>query len=261
MQRKEKPMIEVENLSKSFGRHQVLHSISFKMYEGERVALIGPSGSGKSTLINILTRSIGYDGGKIRIDGRDIEEYQGNKDYAKKVGVIRQQFDLVRELEVVHNVLAGNLHTWGFFKSLRSLLQPVNRNQALQALADVGIEDKGFNVTSSLSGGEQQRVAIARLIVQNPDILIADEPIASLDPTRANSVMELLSRLVHDNHKTLFASIHSVEHVLNYFDRVIGIREGNVLIDEKIEDITPEILEQLYEIQEVGDEEVSNALS
>lgn len=261
MQKEKKLMIEVEDLSKSFSRHQVLHSISFQVYEGERVALIGPSGSGKSTLINILTRSISYGGGKIKIDGKDIEEYKGNKDYAKKVGVIRQQFDLVRELEVIHNVLAGNLHTWGFFKSLRSLLQPVNGDQALEALADVGIEDKAFNVTSSLSGGEQQRVAIARLIVQNPDILIADEPIASLDPTRANSVMELLSELAHKKNKTIFASIHTMEHVLNFFDRVIGIRDGDVLINEKIENISSETLDQLYEIQEVGDEEISNALS
>lgn len=261
MQKEEKLMIEIENLSKSFGNHQVLNSISFKVYEGERVALIGPSGSGKSTFISILTHSIGYDGGKIGIDGKDMGEYKSNKDYAKKVGVIRQQFDLVRELEVIHNVLAGNLHTWGFFKSLRSLLQPVNQGQALRALADVGIEDKAFNVTSSLSGGEQQRVAIARLIVQNPDILIADEPIASLDPTRADSVMELLTTLVHENNKTLFASMHSVKHVLKFFDRVIGLRDGEVLINEKIENISSETLDQLYEIQEAGDEEISNALS
>lgn len=261
MQKEEKLMIEIENLSKSFGQHQVLKSISFKIYEGERVALIGPSGSGKSTLINILTRSIGYDGGKIDIDGKNMGEYKSNKDYAKKVGVIRQQFDLVRELEVIHNVLAGNLHTWGFFTSLRSLLQPVNRDQALQALADVGIENKAFNVTSSLSGGEQQRVAIARLIVQNPDILIADEPIASLDPTRANSVMELLTALAQKKNKTIFASIHTMEHVLKFFDRVIGIRDGNILINEKIENISSKTLDQLYEIQEVEDEEISNALS
>lgn len=261
MQKEEKLVLEVEDLSKNFGGHQVLNSISFKVCEGERVALIGPSGSGKSTLINILTRSIGFDGGTIKIDGKSMEDYTDNRDYAQKIGVIRQQFDLVRELEVIHNVLAGNLHSWSFLTSLRSLIQPVNPDQALQALSDVGIEEKAFNVTSSLSGGEQQRVAIARLIVQNPEIFIADEPIASLDPTRANSIMDLLTSMAYEKNKTLFASMHSVEHVLKFFDRVIGIRAGDIVVNEKIENISSGTLDQLYEIQEVEDEEISDALS
>src|SRR5699024_6207942 len=138
---------------------EVLKDISFKIEKGDLVAIIGPSGSGKSTLMNIITKSTSYSTGEILIEGIPSININNSKDYAKKIGIIKQQFDLVRELPVIQNVLAGRLNEWGFIKSFISLIRPLEEEKGLRALESVGIKEKAYNVTSQLSGGEQQRVA------------------------------------------------------------------------------------------------------
>lgn len=243
-------ILNIEDLSKSYGPNKVLNNVSFKVFKGDILAIIGPSGSGKSTLLNVISKNTSCDDGQVTVAGQQVNSFSSNKEFAKKVGIIRQQFDLVRELEVIHNVLAGNLHKWSFWRSLKSLFSPSDVDQALYALSQVGIEDKAYQLTSQLSGGEQQRVAIARTIVQNPAILLADEPIASLDPKRAESILELLISIVNQEDQTLVASMHSVHYVKRYFNRVIALKNGEIVLDEQVADLDAEALNMIYELEE-----------
>ena len=162
---------------------------------------------------------------------------------------MHQQFDLVPHLSVVHNVLAGRLGQWGTLRSLLSLVSPRERHLALEALGKLGIADKMYERTSRLSGGEQQRVAMARLLVQTPKAILADEPVASLDPARAEDLMRQLSDIVRESGKTLVASLHSVHIARTYFSRAIGLRNGELQFDLPVGDVTDQMLERLYDIR------------
>ena len=210
------------------------------------MALVGPSGSGKSTLMNSIMRAVPLTSGEIQLENCNIQDYHDNKQFAQQVGMLHQQYDLVKQLEVIHNVLAGRLNQWGFWRSLFSLVKPQEKQIAEQALAAVGLLDKIDQPTAELSGGEQQRVAIARLLVQNPKLILADEPVSALDPVNAQNVLALLTRLVRKQGKTLIASMHSVEYAKTYFDRMIGIKQGKIVFDLQTEQVTQEQLNALY---------------
>ena len=241
-------IFKLNNVTKTYGKTQALSSLSFSVKKGETIALIGPSGAGKTTLLNLLANLIKLDEGELLIDGLDISEYKNNKKFACKVGVIRQQFDLIDQLQVIHNVLAGRLVEWGTFKSLLSLLIPQDKDLALDALKRVGLTDKAYEKTSTLSGGEQQRVALARLLVQNPKVILADEPVSSLDPARSRDVLSMLIKLVKEENQTLITSIHSVEYAREYFDRIIAMRKGKIYFDLPSYKVTDEELSKLYNI-------------
>lgn len=167
---------------------------------------------------------------------------------ARMVGLIHQQFDLVPHLAVVHNVLAGRLGYWSLPRSLLSLISPRELHLALEALQKVGLPHKLYERTSRLSGGEQQRVAIARLLVQSPQTILADEPVASLDPARAEDLMQLLLEIVREWQRTLVASLHSIEITRRHFSRAIGLRNGQLQFDVPVELLTEEMLEGLYDL-------------
>jgi phosphonate transport system ATP-binding protein len=245
-------VFEINDISKAYDRTIALSSLSLTIKRGEIIALIGPSGAGKSTLLSVLATVLKPDSGRVDLDGISIESYKGVKSLAKKVGIIRQQFDLVGTLPVIHNVLAGRLKDWGFIKSAISLIIPQDKELAIKALERVGISDKAFERTSNLSGGEQQRVAMARLLVQNPEVILADEPVASLDPARAEDVLFTLTNLAKEEGQTLIASLHSVEYAKKYFNRIIALREGNVYFDAPADEVTDEVLKELYNLQELG---------
>lgn len=241
-------ILQIENLYKAFDNKIALNHISFSVTKGERVALVGASGSGKSTLMNLLIKNLEKDKGSIIIDGETIENIKDRKIFAKKIGMLRQQFDLVNNLSVIHNVLIGRLNEWGFFKSLISLIKPYDKDLAIKSLQQVGLEDKVFEATAILSGGEQQRVAIARLLLQNPLIILADEPISSLDPANSNKVLSLITNLAKTEKKTLIASMHSVEFTKQYFDRIIALKNGEIYFDKKINQVTDEMFDELYKV-------------
>ncbi|MDP4162705.1 MAG: ATP-binding cassette domain-containing protein [Bacillota bacterium] len=245
-------MIEVKNISKHFERKIALSSLSFTVKKGERIALIGPSGAGKTTLLNSIAGIVKPESGELLIDGSPITRYKDGKKLAKKIGVIRQQFDLIGQLAVIHNVLAGRFSEWGFFKSILSLIVPQNKETANVALERVGLADKMFEQASNLSGGEQQRVALARLIVQGPEIILADEPVASLDPARAEDILTMLTNLVCEENQTLMASLHSVEYARKYFTRIIALKDGILFFDLPTEKVTDAILTDLYQLKEQG---------
>jgi phosphonate transport system ATP-binding protein len=243
-------MIDANKITKKFKRKIALSSLSFTVKKGEMVALIGPSGAGKTTLLNALAGLVSPDSGELHIDGKPISSYRNGKVFAKKVGVIRQQFDLIGQLAVIHNVLAGKLADWGFFKSTLSLLFPQEKETALHALKRVGLGEKAFEQTANLSGGEQQRVALARLLVQGPEVILADEPVASLDPARAEDILSILTKLAREEEQTLIASLHSVVYARKYFTRIIALKNGEILFDLPAEQVSDEHLASLYQLRE-----------
>jgi phosphonate transport system ATP-binding protein len=243
-------IIEANNITKHFERKIAISSLSFTIKKGEMVALIGPSGAGKTTLLNSIAGLVSLNNGDLKIDGKTHSQFKNGKRFAKKVGVIRQQFDLIGQLAVIHNVLAGKFSEWGFCKSLLSLLIPQEKESALKALDRVGLADKTYELTSNLSGGEQQRVALARLIVQKPEIILADEPVASLDPARAEDVLSMLTNLIVEENQTLITSIHSVEYARKYFSRIIALKDGELFFDLPTEKVTDDLLSELYQLKE-----------
>ncbi|MFB6347714.1 MAG: phosphonate ABC transporter ATP-binding protein, partial [bacterium] len=172
------------------------------------------------------------------------------RELSQLVGVMHQQFDLVDQLAVIHNVLAGNLGEWGFFRSLLSLIIPQQRKEAYEALDRLGIRDKANDKTAHLSGGEQQRVALARLLVQQPRAILADEPVASVDPARARSLLGTLVKIADEEGITLVVSLHSVDLALEFFPRIIGLRDGSVQLDRPSMKIDDPDLQSLYELED-----------
>lgn len=237
-------------VTKSYGKKEALSSLSFNIEKGEKIALIGPSGSGKTTLLNVLSKTIEPDTGDLVIDGLKSQDYINTKQLSKKIGIIRQQYDLVPQLSVIHNVLAGKLGEWTLFKSLLSLIFPQEKGLALNSLKRVGLLNKEYERTSNLSGGEQQRVALARLLVQSPEIILADEPVSSLDPARAEDILFMLIKLVKEEKQTLIASLHSIEYAKKYFTRLIGLRDGKIHFDLPVEKVTDKHITLLYRLED-----------
>ena len=240
------PAFVVAEVSRRYGEHLALAPLSLRVEQGETVAIVGPSGSGKTTLLNLLGGVLSPSSGTITVLGRRLDTLRSGRERAEQIGMMHQQFDLVPNLAAMHNVLAGNLGRWGLARSLLSLSQPQGRARADEALRRVGLAGRGGVRTARLSGGEQQRVALARLLVQNPHALLADEPVSSLDPARAEALVALLVEMAREGGHTLVASLHVVDLALRHFQRVIGLRDGVVLFDRHPRDITQDDLDRLY---------------
>ncbi|MEE8414445.1 MAG: phosphonate ABC transporter ATP-binding protein [Dehalococcoidales bacterium] len=242
------PAFVLDGVTKTYPGTVALAPVSLEIAMGERVAIVGPSGAGKTTLLHLLGGVTQPDQGHVLIHGQPLAAFRYGRELANLVGIIHQQFDLVPQLSVMHNVLAGRLGQWSLLYSLVSLVSPRERSLALQALEKVGITDKAYERTLRLSGGEQQRVAVARLLVQDPRVILADEPVASLDPERAEDLLRLLSNSAIEQGKTLVASLHVVSLVMRHFSRVIGLRNGKLQFDLPAGEVTEEMLEHLYKV-------------
>ena len=254
------PVVQAKGLSKSYGQLLALSELDLTVLPGERVAVAGPSGSGKTTLLYLLAGLIQPDGGELSLMGRDMSRIRPGRELSELVGIIHQQFNLVPHLPVVHNVLAGRLGQWGTLRSLFSLVSPRDRELAQNALERLGINEKINERTLRLSGGEQQRVAIARLIVQDPRIVLADEPVSSLDPARANEILQILTGLTGDSAGALVASLHAPDLIRKYFTRVIGLREGVLQFDLPAERLDGPVLEALYDLDRNGSNQVESPI-
>lgn len=235
-------------VEKRYGARVALDRLDLRVEQGETVAIVGPSGSGKTTLLNLLAGVLVPDGGDVDVLGVSLARL-GRRERAARVGMMHQQFDLVPNLAVVHNVLAGNLGRWGLARSAWSLVRPAGLPQAAEALHRVGLADRLYERTSRLSGGEQQRVALARLLVQRPHALLADEPVSSLDPARAEALVELLVRMAREGGHTLVASLHTVQLALRHFDRIVALRDGQLVFDRPATDVSTEELGLLYALE------------
>jgi phosphonate transport system ATP-binding protein len=240
---------ELRSIRKVFGDGSVaVDDISLTIGRGEHVAFIGPSGAGKTTLFRILNLTLRPSAGALLLDGREVAALSDAelRRARTRIGTIYQQQNLVGRLRVVHNVLAGNLGRWSTPTALASLIRPHGTVDAERALARVGIPEKLYARTDELSGGQQQRVAIARVLIQDPEIILADEPVSSVDPSLAVTLVTLLRDLSHESRKTLLMNLHSVELALTYFPRVVGIRDGRVHFDLAPDKVSGELLADLY---------------
>ena len=243
------PIYVLDNITKTYPGARALDSIELTIWPGERVAVLGPSGSGKTTLLHIMGAVVPPDAGTATIDGQSLSDFRAGRELSSMVGIIHQQYDLVPHLPVIHNVLAGRLGRWSTPRSILSLLAPQERHLATEALEALGIADKINERTSRLSGGEQQRVAIARLLVQAPKVFLADEPVASLDPARAEALVQLLDEVAARSGKTMVASLHSIHLTRKYFSRALGLRKGRLQFDLPVERLTDDMLADLYNLE------------
>jgi phosphonate transport system ATP-binding protein len=236
-----------------YGAFAALSKVSLRIEAGERVALIGPSGAGKSTLLSLLNGSLAPTEGEVRLLGQDPTRLSTRalRRLQRQIGTVYQQFHLVPNLSVIHNVNAGHLGRWSLLQALVSLIVPLERPRAARALAEVGIADKLYARTDTLSGGQQQRVAIARVLVQDPVAILADEPISSVDPERSREIMTLLRELCDRFDKTLVVSLHAIEYAYSHCERMIGLRAGQVVFDLPAAQVSPQMVEALYRIRDV----------
>jgi phosphonate transport system ATP-binding protein len=241
--------ISVSNLSKRYGKTQALDNVSVELQRGEMVALIGASGSGKSTLIRHIAGLEKGDGeaGKVTVLGQ-VSQSGGRLGRVKRgvVSVIFQQFNLVGRLSVLTNVLIGNLGKIPLWRGTLALFNREEKNKARAALARVGIPQVAAQRSSTLSGGQQQRAAIARTLVQEAEILIADEPISALDPSSARRVMDVLADINTTDNITVLVSLHQVEYARRYCKRTVAMRDGRIVFDGPSTALSNSFLAELY---------------
>lgn len=242
-------MIEFINASKTYPNGvKGLKNVTLNIEQGEFVAIIGLSGAGKSTLIRTVNRMHDVTGGQVIVDGVDVNTLKGKelRRFRRKVGMIFQSFNLVTRSTVINNVLASMVPDMPWYRTLLGIYTKEQKMQALEALDKVGILDKAFTRCDQLSGGQQQRVALARTLNQNPSIILADEPVAALDPITAKAVMSDFKRINKEMNISILLNIHHVDLALDYADRVIGIRAGEVVYDGPTKDVTQEVLDLVY---------------
>jgi len=253
-------MLEIKNLTKIYDDGTVaLQDVSFTVQDGEFLIIIGLSGSGKSTLLRCINRLIDPTEGQILWDGVDIATAESTqlRQIRRQIGMIFQQFNLVKRSTVLTNVLSGRL---GYVRPWPSLLHRFpkgDREMAQEALDRMGITDQAHKRADELSGGQQQRVGIARALMQQPRIILADEPVASLDPVLAHSILEHLEQLNREDDITILCSLHYLDLVQRYATRVIGLREGRIVYrgtQEEIRRMTDEEFKDIYgaEAERVG---------
>ncbi len=245
-------MLEIKNLTKIYGDGtKALNNISFKVEDGEFLIIIGLSGSGKSTLLRCINRLIDPTDGEIIFNGTDVAALPNNKlrDVRRQIGMIFQHFNLVKRSSVLQNVLAGRL---GYVRPSSSLLfrfPQEDRKRALDALERVGISDQAKKRADELSGGQQQRVGIARALMQDPSMILADEPVASLDPVLAHVILGYLEQLNRESQITVMCSLHYLDLVQRYATRVIGLKDGEIVYrgtGEEIKKMTDEEFKEIY---------------
>ena len=242
-------MIEFKNVNKTFPNgFTALKNVNLNIEQGEFVAIIGLSGAGKSTILRCINRMHDIQQGTLTVDGVDVESLSGKalRRFRRKVGMIFQSFNLVSRSTVIKNVLTADVPDMPFWRVLFGIFTKEQKMRALESLDKVGILDKAYTRCDQLSGGQQQRVALARTLNQNPSIILADEPVASLDPVTARQVMSDFVRINKEYKITILLNIHHVDLALNYCDRVIGVRAGEIVFDGPASSITQEQLDEVY---------------
>ncbi|MGQ3355486.1 MAG: phosphonate ABC transporter ATP-binding protein [Phreatobacter sp.] len=244
-------MLTIDGLSRRFGAKTAVDDVSLEVSRGAFVGIIGRSGAGKSTLLRMVNRLQEPSSGRILFEGRDVTALSGAalRDWRQSCAMIFQQFNLVGRLDVLTNVLMGRLNHVGQARSLLKLWSPEDKAVALSALEQFYIASLAAQRAESLSGGQQQRVAIARALVQEPRIILADEPIASLDPRNTRIVMDALQRINRHYGITIVCNLHSLDLARSYCDRLVGMAQGRVVFDGTPSALTDDVARDLYGIE------------
>jgi len=231
-----------------FGERTALTGVDLEVAAGERVAVVGASGAGKSTLLGVLDGTVTPTAGVVQVHGTDPSTLRGRqlRRLRARTGTVRQHLDLPGPLRVVHNVNAGRLGSWSAARAAWSLLRPQGTADVRAALDRVGLADRMFERTDRLSGGQRQRVAVARLLVQQPELVLADEPASALDPALADTVLSLLGELAVSQGGALIACLHDPSLGLRHCDRVVGLDGGRVVLDGPSSQLTVAALERFY---------------
>ncbi len=256
-------MLEIRSLTKVYDDGTVaLKNVSFTVQEGEFLVVIGLSGSGKSTLLRCINRLIDPTEGEIIWNGVDISRIKGEelRKTRRKIGMVFQHFNLVKRSSVMNNVLAGRLGYTSSWKTVLGQFSKADRNKAWEALQRLGIEDQAFKRADELSGGQQQRVGVARALMQDPEMILADEPVASLDPVLAHSILQYLEMLNKEDQMTIICSLHYLDLVQRYSSRVIGLRAGEIVYEGSRKDIRAMTDEQFKDIYGEEAERVGGGL-
>ncbi|TDF78994.1 phosphonate ABC transporter ATP-binding protein [Pseudomonas sp. H9] len=246
--------ITLNGTSLRLGQVQALQAIDLRVEAGERVAIIGPSGAGKSSLLNLIATAMAPSEGSIELLGEALWRLsaRARQRLRTRIGLIHQAPPLPPRQRVVTAVLAGRLGQWGTLRGLLNLLHPSDIPGARKVLSGLGMADKLFAQCGQLSGGQLQRVGIARALYQQPEILLADEPVSAMDPVLAEHSLKTLNQYASDHGITLIASLHAVELALTHFPRVIGIRDGRVAFDRPAAEVARDMLDALYANEHLG---------
>lgn len=242
-------MIKFENVQKTYPNgYTALKDVNLEIEQGEFVAIIGLSGAGKSTLIHCINRMHDIDEGRLLVNDVNVNDLKGKeiREFRKKIGMIFQSFNLVTRATVLKNVMISSVPDMPLWRRILGVFPKETKVVGLEALDNVGILDKAFTRVDQLSGGQQQRVALARTLARQPDIILADEPVASLDPVTAKIVMDDFKRINQDMNISILINIHHVDLALEYADRVIGIRKGQIVYDGAASEVTQDVLDTIY---------------
>ncbi len=239
-------MLRVEKFNKEFDNDIIaLKNVSFEIREGEFVVILGPSGSGKTTLLRAINGLVAIDSGTIYFKDNKVSQSELTE-FHKQFGMIFQNYNLVENLLVINNVLTGALKETNHFLSLLYLFPTKHKIRALECLSRVQLTDKAYSITGELSGGQMQRVGIARAIMQNPSVILADEPISNLDPLIAYNILNLLKDICVNDGIPIICNLHQVDFALQFADRIICLVDGKVNLDEPASKLTSEIIYDAY---------------
>ena len=252
-------MIVFDHVSKVYPNGTVgLDDVDLTIQDGEFVAIIGRSGAGKSTLLRAVNRMHPITAGKLTVNGTDVSGLSGKslRRFRRGIGMVFQSFNLVTRTTVIRNVLSACVPDMPFWRVLLGTFRKADKLKALECLEKVGILDKAYMRADQLSGGQQQRVALARTLTQDPGIILADEPVAALDPVTARQVMQDFVRVNREMGITILLNIHHVELALEYADRVIGIRAGKIVYDGPSSQVDQGVLDAIYGERDAGEASV-----
>ncbi len=250
-------MLKFTNVSKTYPNGvKALKDVNLEINQGEFVSIIGLSGAGKSTILRTINRMHEISEGVIELNGEDISNYEGKelRAYRSKIGMVFQSFNLVNRTTAMRNVLTSKAVGMSTMATILGKYSKEDRIHALECLDKVGLFEKAYTRVDELSGGQRQRVALARTLAQNPEIILADEPVASLDPVTAKDVMDDFKRINEELNITVFANMHHVDVALEYATRVIGVKAGEIVFDGKPEEVNEDVLEMIYGRKLTADE-------
>ena len=244
-----KSLLKFENVSKKYPNGvRALKDVCFEVKEGEFVSIIGPSGSGKSTILRAVNKLITISGGTVSLDGVSVSEQRGKnlRRLRREVGMIFQNYNLVYSLSVLQNVLHGCLGYMGGIRGVFGRYTEEDKKRAIELLGELGMEKYCYNRASDLSGGQKQRVGIARAVMHEPKLLLCDEPIASLDPSSAKTIMDLLRDMTQRRNITCMVNLHQLDVALKYSTRIIGLSKGEIVFDGAPDELNDYFIERIY---------------